>query len=46
MGEFCDDWAAAGKKNAFGNVMSVTEMESETGAAGATLLSMRTFSAP
>ena len=34
MGEFCDDWAAAGKKNAFGNVMSVTEMESETGAAG------------
>ncbi len=34
MGEFCDDWASAGKKNAFGNIMSVTEMESETGAAG------------
>ena len=34
MGEFCDEWAASGKKNAFGNTMSVAEMESETGAAG------------
>mmetsp|Transcript_33261 Transcript_33261/g.73565 ORF Transcript_33261/g.73565 Transcript_33261/m.73565 type:complete len:1321 (+) Transcript_33261:162-4124(+) len=35
MGESADAWAAEGKKNVFGNVMSVTEMESETGAAGA-----------
>ncbi|KAG1661267.1 hypothetical protein FOA52_003725 [Chlamydomonas sp. UWO 241] len=34
MGELADQWAADGKKNAFGNIMSVTEMESETGAAG------------
>lgn len=35
MGELADAWASDGKSNAFGNVMSVTEMESETGAAGA-----------
>ncbi|KAG2495627.1 hypothetical protein HYH03_006227 [Edaphochlamys debaryana] len=35
MGEMVDQWAAEGRKNVFGNVMSVTEMESETGAAGA-----------
>lgn len=35
MGELCDQWATDGKKNVFGNVMSITEMESETGAAGA-----------
>ncbi len=35
MGELADAWASDGKQNAFGNVMSVTEMESETGAAGA-----------
>ncbi|EFJ49484.1 pyruvate-ferredoxin oxidoreductase [Volvox carteri f. nagariensis] len=35
MGELVDQWAAEGKTNVFGNVMSVTEMESETGAAGA-----------
>lgn len=35
MGEFVDAWAAAGKKNIFGNVMQVTEMESELGVAGA-----------
>eukprot|EP00798_Chlamydomonas_sp_ICE-L_P015524 gene15524-21612_t len=35
MGEYADQWASDGKINAFGNVMSVTEMESETGAAGA-----------
>lgn len=34
MGELCDQWATDGKKNVFGNVMSITEMESETGAAG------------
>lgn len=35
MGELVDQWAAEGRKNVFNNVMSVTEMESETGAAGA-----------
>ncbi|KAG2483210.1 hypothetical protein HYH03_017908 [Edaphochlamys debaryana] len=35
MGEMVDQWAAEKRKNVFGNVMSVTEMESETGAAGA-----------
>ncbi|GLI66847.1 hypothetical protein VaNZ11_010830 [Volvox africanus] len=35
MGELVDQWAAEGRTNVFGNVMSVTEMESETGAAGA-----------
>ena len=34
MAELCDEWSANGKTNAFGNTMSVTEMESETGAAG------------
>ncbi|GLC52240.1 hypothetical protein PLESTB_000599400 [Pleodorina starrii] len=35
MGELVDQWSAEGRTNVFGNVMSVTEMESETGAAGA-----------
>ena len=35
MGELVDAWAAEGRVNALGNVMSVTEMESETGAIGA-----------
>ncbi|OHD56516.1 MAG: pyruvate:ferredoxin (flavodoxin) oxidoreductase [Spirochaetes bacterium GWF1_51_8] len=35
MAENCDDWAAEGKKNIFGNVLSVKEMQSEAGAAGA-----------
>ena len=35
MGELSDDWAARGKLNIFGNVPSVTEMQSEGGAAGA-----------
>ncbi|GFR48672.1 hypothetical protein Agub_g10627 [Astrephomene gubernaculifera] len=35
MGEFADQWASEGRQNVFGNVMRVTEMESETGAAGA-----------
>src|SRR5262245_47199881 len=35
MGELSDEWAAQGKKNLWGNVPSVTEMQSEGGAAGA-----------
>jgi pyruvate-ferredoxin/flavodoxin oxidoreductase len=35
MGEHCDDWAAAGRKNLWGAVPDVIEMQSEGGAAGA-----------
>ena len=35
MGELTDDWAAKGKKNLFGTVPQVIEMQSEAGAAGA-----------
>jgi pyruvate-ferredoxin/flavodoxin oxidoreductase len=35
MAEHCDDWAAQGKKNIFGQVVKVVEMQSEAGAAGA-----------
>ncbi len=35
MGELSDAWAAKGKKNLFGTVPSVIEMQSEGGAAGA-----------
>ncbi|WP_028571026.1 pyruvate:ferredoxin (flavodoxin) oxidoreductase [Desulfonatronum lacustre] len=35
MGEVCDDWAAVGRKNAWGQVLSIREMQSEAGAAGA-----------
>jgi len=35
MGELADDWAAHGKKNIFGTVPHVIEMQSEAGAAGA-----------
>jgi len=35
MGELSDEWAAANKRNLWGNVPSVTEMQSEGGAAGA-----------
>ncbi len=35
MAEACDEWANAGKQNAFGHVMKVVEMQSEGGAAGA-----------
>jgi pyruvate-ferredoxin/flavodoxin oxidoreductase len=35
MGEYCDEWAAKGKKNIFGQVVNVAEMQSEAGAAGA-----------
>lgn len=35
MGEYCDEWAAHGRKNVFGQVVRVVEMQSEAGAAGA-----------
>ncbi|MEG1610772.1 MAG: pyruvate:ferredoxin (flavodoxin) oxidoreductase, partial [Bilophila sp.] len=35
MGELADDWAAAGKKNLMGQTVTVREMQSEAGAAGA-----------
>ena len=35
MGEHADAWAVKGRKNIFGNVLKVTEMQSEGGAAGA-----------
>ncbi|MGC8765539.1 MAG: pyruvate:ferredoxin (flavodoxin) oxidoreductase [Brevinematia bacterium] len=35
MAEYCDDWAAEGKKNMFGTIPQITEMQSEAGAAGA-----------
>jgi pyruvate-ferredoxin/flavodoxin oxidoreductase len=35
MGEWADEWAAKGKKNIWGTVPNVTEMQSEGGASGA-----------
>src|SRR5512136_2893292 len=35
MGEWADEWSAQGRKNLWGTVTSVTEMQSEGGAAGA-----------
>ncbi len=35
MAEYIDEWSANGKKNVFGEVVKVTEMQSEAGAAGA-----------
>jgi len=35
MGEVADSWAAHGRKNIFGQVMKIVEMQSEAGAAGA-----------
>jgi len=35
MAEYADRWAAAGKKNIFGQAVRVVEMQSEAGAAGA-----------
>ncbi len=35
MGEEADDWAAQGRKNIFGQTLTVREMQSEAGAAGA-----------
>jgi pyruvate-ferredoxin/flavodoxin oxidoreductase len=34
MGEYADEWAAHGRKNIFGQVLKVVEMQSEAGAAG------------
>ena len=35
MAEYIDEWAAAGRKNLFGETVKVVEMQSEAGAAGA-----------
>ncbi|HPP96223.1 MAG TPA: pyruvate:ferredoxin (flavodoxin) oxidoreductase, partial [Spirochaetota bacterium] len=35
MAELIDEWAAKGKKNIFGDIVRVAEMQSEAGAAGA-----------
>ena len=35
MGEFCDAWTGAGRRNIWGAVPDVVEMQSEAGAAGA-----------
>ncbi len=35
MGEWADEWSAQGKKNIWGTIPQVTEMQSEGGAAGA-----------
>ena len=35
MGEFADEWSAKGRRNIWGTVPQVTEMQSEAGAAGA-----------
>ncbi|MCC6421086.1 MAG: pyruvate:ferredoxin (flavodoxin) oxidoreductase, partial [Gemmataceae bacterium] len=35
MGEWCDEWSANGRKNIWGHVPDVTEMQSEAGAIGA-----------
>ena len=35
MAEYVDEWAAQGKKNLFGEIVKVAEMQSEGGAAGA-----------
>jgi pyruvate-ferredoxin/flavodoxin oxidoreductase len=34
MGEVADEWAAEGRKNIFGQVLSIRELQSEAGAAG------------
>src|SRR5512136_850095 len=35
MGEVADEWAAKGQKNIFGQTVTIREMQSEAGAAGA-----------
>lgn len=35
IGEYCDEWAAYGRKNIFGQTLKIMEMQSEAGAAGA-----------
>lgn len=42
MGEFADEWSAAGRKNIWGTVPLVIEMQSEGGAAGAVHGSLQT----
>jgi len=42
MGEHADEWAALGKKNIWGTIPSVTEMQSEGGASGAVHGSLQT----
>ena len=42
MAEFCDEWAANGKKNMFGQVPKIAELQSEGGAAGAVHGSLQT----
>ena len=37
MAEHVDEWAARGRKNLWGQTVSVQEMQSEAGAAGAVL---------
>jgi pyruvate-ferredoxin/flavodoxin oxidoreductase len=34
MGEWCDQWASEGKRNLWGTIPSVVELQSEGGAAG------------
>ena len=34
MAESCDEWAAVGRKNIFGQTMKISELQSEGGAAG------------
>ncbi len=35
MGEYADEWASQGKKNIWGRIVEIAEMQSEAGAAGA-----------
>ena len=35
LGEICDEWAAGGRKNIFGQAVLIRQMQSEAGAAGA-----------
>ena len=35
LGEIADSWAAAGRKNIFGQILNIKQMQSEAGAAGA-----------
>ncbi len=35
MGEVAEEWAAQGRKNIFGQVLNVKQLQSEAGAAGA-----------
>ncbi|MCK5120062.1 MAG: hypothetical protein KAQ78_10775, partial [Candidatus Latescibacteria bacterium] len=35
MGEVADQWAAQGRKNIFGQILNVKQLQSEAGAAGA-----------